>query len=79
VLGDWREAVEIRHRTIRMAGEWETAGILMDERLGLARALHGIGNRRALEKLVAEMLPEVERLGLRGHARDLRALVAPSH
>jgi serine/threonine protein kinase len=76
-LGDWRHAVEIRRRTIRLAREWESAGLLMEERLGLARALHGAGNRRELEALVAEMLPEVERLGLRGHARDLRALVAP--
>ena len=75
-LGDWRHAVEIRRRTIRMAREWDSAGLLMEERLGLARALHGMGDRRELEKLVAEMLPEVERLGLRGHARDLRALVA---
>ena len=75
-LGDWRHAVEIRRQTIRMAREWDSAGLLMEERLGLARALHGMGNRRELEKLVAEMLPEVERLGLRGHARDLRALAA---
>ena len=61
-----------------MAREWNSAGLLMEERLGLARALHGMGNRRELEKLVAEMLPEVERLGLRGHARDLRALVNSS-
>ena len=75
-LGNWRHAVEIRRRTIRLATEWDSAGLLMEERLGLARALHGMGNRRELEKLVAEILPEVERLGLRGHARDLRALVA---
>jgi serine/threonine protein kinase/tetratricopeptide (TPR) repeat protein len=75
-LGDWRRAVEIRRQTIRMAREWDSAGLLMEERLGLARALHGMGNRRELEQLVAEMLPAVERLGLRGHARDLRALVA---
>jgi hypothetical protein len=59
-----------------MAREWDSAGLLMEERLGLARALHGIGTRGELEKLVAEMLPMVERLGLRSHARDLRALVA---
>ena len=47
----------------------------MKKRVGLARALHGIGNRRELDKLVAELLPEVERLGLRGAARDLRALL----
>ena len=75
-LGDWHEAAAIRRRTIRMAREWDSAGLVLEERLGLARALHGMGNRRELEKLVAEMLPEVERLGLRGHARDLRALAA---
>ena len=75
-LGDWRRAVEIRRQTIGMAREWNSPGLLMEERLGMARALHGMGNRRELEKLVAEMLPEVERLGLRGHARDLRALLA---
>jgi tetratricopeptide (TPR) repeat protein len=76
VLGDWRHAVEVRRRTIRMASEWETAGLVLEERLGLARALHGMGDRPGLEKLVAELLPEVERLGLRGAARDLRALLA---
>jgi hypothetical protein len=29
-----------------------------------------------LEKLVAEMLPEVERHGLRGIAREMRAMLA---
>jgi ATP/maltotriose-dependent transcriptional regulator MalT len=77
-LGDWRRAVEIRRQTIGMAREWDSAGLLMEERLGLARALHGMQSRRELEKLVGEMLPEVERLGLRGHARDLRALVDSS-
>ena len=77
-LGEWRRAVEIRRQTIRMAREWNSAGLLLEERLGLARAFHGMGNRRELETLVAEMLPEVERLGLRSHARDLRALVASS-
>jgi len=78
VLGDWRHAVEIRRQTIRMASEWETAGLVMEERLGLARSLHGMGDRRELEKLAAELLPEVERLGLRGVARDLRALLDTS-
>jgi len=76
VVGDWEHAAEIRRRTIRIAAKWETPGLAIDERVGLARALHGMGRRRELEKLVAEMLPEVERLGLRGVARDLRALVA---
>jgi serine/threonine protein kinase len=75
-LGEWSRAVEIRRQTIALAREWSSAGLLLEERHGLARALHGMGNRRELETLVAEMLPEVERLGLRIHARDLRALVA---
>lgn len=75
-LGNWSRAVEIRRKTIGLAREWNSAGLLLEERLGLARALHGAGNRREVETLVGEMLPEVERLGLRSHARDLRALVA---
>ena len=77
-LGDWRDAARLRRRAIRMASEWNAAGLLMHERVGLARALHGMGNRRELEQLVAQLLPEVDRLGLRGDARDLRALVAGS-
>jgi serine/threonine protein kinase len=80
--GDWRRAVELRRQTVRMATEWKTRGLLIEQQASLADALHGAGDRRALEKLVAEMLPEVERLGLRGIARDLRELLAtpaPKH
>ena len=75
-LGDWPRAVELRHETVRMAREGEPPGVVMLQQVGLARALHGLGARRELEKLVAELLPETERLGLRGLARDLRRLMA---
>ncbi len=74
--GDWQRAVELRRQTVRMASEWKTRGLVIEQQANLADALYGAGDRRALEKLVAEMLPEVERLGLRGIARDLRALLA---
>ena len=48
----------------------------MLQQVDLARALHEVGERRELEKLIAELLPEAERLGLRGIARDLRKLRA---
>ena len=73
---DWRRAIEIRRRTLRMAAGFDAAGVVIRERVHLATALHGAGERRALESLVAELLPEVERHGLRGVARELRALVA---
>ena len=75
--GDWRHAIEVRRQTIAMASEWKLAALVMEERLGLARALHGAGDRRELDALVAELLPQVEQLGLRRIARDLRALSAP--
>jgi len=74
--GDWRRAVELRRQTVRMATKWKTRGLLIEQQASLADALHGAGDHRALEKLIAEMLPEVERLGLRGIARDLRELLA---
>jgi tetratricopeptide (TPR) repeat protein len=74
--GDWRRAIRIRRQTLRMATEWNARGVMITQQTALAEALHGAGDRRALEKLVAEMLPEVERNGLRGIARELRALLA---
>jgi tRNA A-37 threonylcarbamoyl transferase component Bud32/tetratricopeptide (TPR) repeat protein len=72
--GDWRRAIEIRRQTLALARQWDARGVIIVEQVHLAKALHGAGDRRALEKLVAELLPEVERQGLRGIARDLRAL-----
>ena len=40
----------------------------------LARALAGAGRRAEAQALVAQLLPEAERHGLRGAARDLREL-----
>ena len=76
VLGDWRLAERNRRETIRMAREWSSAGLLLDERLGLARALAGSGRSAELERLLAELLPEAERHGLRAAERELRALGA---
>jgi hypothetical protein len=75
-LGDWNRAIALRRETVRIATEWNARGLVIAQQFYLAEALHGAGDRRALEKLVAEMLPEVERHGLRGIARDLRALLA---
>lgn len=76
VLGDWKKAAELRHQTIRITTDWKTTGLLIDQQVGLARALHGIGDRAALEKLTSDLLPQAERLGLYGVTRDLRALLA---
>jgi tetratricopeptide (TPR) repeat protein len=76
-LKDWRRAAELRRETVRIAAAWKTRGLLIEQQTHLAYALKGAGDRRALEKLIAEMLPEVDRLGLRGIARELRALLAP--
>jgi tRNA A-37 threonylcarbamoyl transferase component Bud32/tetratricopeptide (TPR) repeat protein len=75
-VGDWRRAIEIRREMVRMATEWKARGVVIRQQTGLAEALHQAGERRALEKLVAGMLPEVESHGLRGIARELRALVS---
>jgi len=72
--GDWRRAIELRRQTVRMASEWKERGLVIDQQMYLAKALRGAGERRALEKLVAAILPEVESKGLRGIARRLRAL-----
>ncbi|HEX6085018.1 MAG TPA: serine/threonine-protein kinase [Thermoanaerobaculia bacterium] len=75
--GDWRRAIEFRRQAVRMVGGWKNArGLVLTQQMYLAEALHGAGDRRALEALVAETLPEVERHGLRGVARRLRSLVA---
>jgi tetratricopeptide (TPR) repeat protein len=74
--GDWRRAVELRRETVRIATKWKTRALLLEQQAALAQALHGAGDRKAMEKLVAEILPEVERLGLRGIAQDLKALRA---
>jgi tetratricopeptide (TPR) repeat protein len=75
-LGDWPRAVELRRQLVRQAAEWKTHGLWIQQQANLAEALHGAGDRRALEKLVAELLPEVKRLGLHGIECDLRALTA---
>ena len=75
-LGDWRRAVELRRETVRMALKLETRAAVMQQQVDLAKALHGLGDRREAEKLVAELLPEAERVGLHGLARDLRKLRA---
>jgi|GEM_PF-541048 len=75
-LGDWKRAVELRRETVRMATKWKTPGLRIEQQIHLATALHGSGDRRAMEKLIAKLLPEVEHLGLRGNARELRALLA---
>ena len=77
-LGDWPRAVELRRIQVRKAAEWKAHGLLIQQQASLAEALHGAGDRRALEQLVAELLPEVKRLGLHGIERDLRALLADS-
>jgi tetratricopeptide (TPR) repeat protein len=74
--GDWRHAIEIRREMVRMAMGWDARGVVITQQTHIAKALHQAGDRRALEKLVAELLPEVERNGLRGVARELRGLVA---
>src|SRR6185369_16084894 len=74
--GEWKRAIELRHQTVRMATGWNARGIMLEQQTHLAHALRQAGERRALEKLVAGMLPEVESHGLRGIARELRALVA---
>jgi hypothetical protein len=74
--GDWGRAIELRRQTVRIASEWNERGLVIDQQTYLASALHGAGQRRALEELVAGLLPECERYGLRGIARDLRALLA---
>ncbi len=76
VLGNWRHAAEARRETIRIATGWQTTGLLINQRLGLARALQGLGHRAELEKLVGDLLPQAERLGLHGVSRDLRTLLA---
>ncbi|HYC60707.1 MAG TPA: serine/threonine-protein kinase [Thermoanaerobaculia bacterium] len=75
-LGDWPRAVELRRETVRMAIKGEPRRVVMMEQLDLAKALDEVGDRREVEKLIAELLPEAERLGLRGVARDLRKLLA---
>jgi hypothetical protein len=61
---------------VRLATKFKPRGIVVQQQVRLAHALHGLGDRRAMGKLVAELLPELDRLGLRGIARDLRTLRA---
>jgi hypothetical protein len=49
---------------------------MIDQRLGLARALAGAGERRELETVARGLLPELDRLGLHGPAKDMRNLLA---
>ncbi len=74
--GDWKRAIEIRHQTVRMAREWKMPGLVIHQQAQLAEALHRAGERRALEQLLAELIPEADRRGLRGIARELRLLMA---
>jgi serine/threonine protein kinase len=73
-MGDWRRAIELRRQTVRITAEGNERGMMIRQKLRLAEDLRGAGERRAMQKLVAELLPEVERQGLRGVARELRGL-----
>jgi tetratricopeptide (TPR) repeat protein len=75
-LKDWPRAIELRRETVRMAVAWETPGLVIQQQLHLAEALRASGQRRAVEKLVAEVLPEAERHGMHRVTRELRALLA---
>ncbi len=74
-LGDWPRAIELRHQTIRMATAWNVKAALIGEQVHLAEALKAAGRRRELETLVNGMLPDLERSGLHGVARELRAMI----
>jgi tetratricopeptide (TPR) repeat protein len=74
--GEWRRAIELRRETVRIAAKGNARGVLIAQQVHLAEALHGAGDRRGVEKLVAGLLPEVERHDLRSVARELRALLA---
>ena len=74
-LGEWRHAVELRRQAVDLAAKLKPRGAVIRQQTFLANALRGAGQRRAMEKLIAELLPEVERHGLRGIARELRALL----
>ncbi|MEO8379461.1 MAG: serine/threonine-protein kinase [Acidobacteriota bacterium] len=76
--GDWRRAIELRRETVRLAAQGHARGVVIAQQVHLAEALRGAGQHAALEKLVTGMLPEVERSGLRGVARTLRALLTTS-
>ncbi len=75
---DWKRVIELRRETVRMAQGWNAQGLVVMQQAHLAEALHRAGERRALEKLVREMLPVAEQYGLRGITRDMRALLASS-
>jgi tetratricopeptide (TPR) repeat protein len=74
--GDWRRAIELRRELIGMATEWNLHGVVLQQKTELAVYLHRAGDRRGLEKLAAEVMPELERNGLRGLARGLREMLA---
>jgi tetratricopeptide (TPR) repeat protein len=77
--GDWRRAIKIRREMIGMATKWNARGVVIEQQAELAVAYHQAGDRRALEKLLAELMPELDRHGLRGLARGLRAMLADQH
>ena len=74
-LGDWERAIELRRETVRMASAWDVQAALIGEQVHLAEALKAAGRRRELETLVNDMLPGLERSGLHGVARQLRAMI----
>jgi tRNA A-37 threonylcarbamoyl transferase component Bud32/tetratricopeptide (TPR) repeat protein len=74
-LGDSQRAIELRRETIRMATAWNVKAALIGEQVHLAEALKAAGQRRALETLVNGMVPDLERSGLHGVARELRAMI----
>jgi eukaryotic-like serine/threonine-protein kinase len=74
--GDWRRAIELRRETVRIANAWGSRGLALHQTTFLAEALLRAGERRAMEKLVAETLPEVKHYGLRGVESELRSFLA---
>ncbi len=73
-LGDLTTARDRRRETVRIADEWQTAGLLLEQRLALARVLMRLRDPEGTA-LAREVLAEAEQRGLHGIAGEARALL----
>lgn len=75
LAGDWVAARRARLEVIAILEGWEAALVLIDERLGLARAEQHLGRRAEAAALAREVLAAAEEHGMESTARQARALV----
>jgi serine/threonine protein kinase len=75
--GDLAGAIELRRRICALAEGFDSPGLLLTHRLGLAKALALAGRHAEAVALSHELLPQAESLGLAQVIQELHRILSP--